>query len=147
MNGPLTSAAADLLRSIRATGFASWSDLGIEAARAAISEMKAFGGPGESVTKVEEIRISRGGGPDMCAALYIPELSKPVPIMIYMHGGGWVVGNYTGVDTLVRALANRSGCAILSIDYRLAPEYKYPAALEDVDRALGWVGQMLTSGA
>jgi acetyl esterase len=59
--------------------------------------------------------------------------------MVYMHGGGWVLGNYTGVDTLVRALVNRSGCAILSIDYRLAPECKHPAALEDVDRALGWV--------
>ena len=52
---------------------------------------------------------------------------------------GWVLGNYTGVDTLARALVNRSGCAILSIDYRLAPENKYPAALEDVDRALGWI--------
>jgi acetyl esterase len=75
----------------------------------------------------------------MCSALYIPETSRPVPVMIYMHGGGWVLGNYTGVDELVRALVNRSGCAILSIDYSLAPECKHPAALEDVDRALGWV--------
>jgi acetyl esterase len=139
MSARLTPAAADLLRSIRATGFVSWSDLGIEAGRAAILEMKAFAGPAEPVFRVEEIRISRGDAHEMRAALYIPESPSPVPIMVYMHGGGWVLGSYTGVDTLARALVNRSGCAILSIDYRLAPECKHPAALEDVDRALTWV--------
>jgi acetyl esterase len=139
MNSPLAVEAADLLRHIRASGFASWSELGIEAGRAAISEMQAFAGSAESVARVEEIRISRVDAPEMRAALYIPESPKPAPIMVYMHGGGWVLGNYTGVDTLVRALVNRSGCAMLSIDYRLAPESRYPAALEDVDRALEWV--------
>src|SRR5436309_12898936 len=77
MDGRLTPAAADLLRSIRATGFASWSDLGIEAARAAISEMKALAGSAEPVARVEEIRISRGDAADMCAALYMPKSSRP----------------------------------------------------------------------
>jgi acetyl esterase len=102
-------------------------------------EMKAFGGSQEAVARVEEIRISGRGASDIRALLYIPESPRPVPVMVYMHGGGWVLGNYTGVDTLARALVNRSGCAILSIDYRLAPEYKYPSALEDVERALEWV--------
>jgi len=61
--------------------------------------------------------------------------------MVYMHGGGWVLGDYTGVDVLspARRLANRSKCAILSVNYRLAPEHKYPSALDDVDSVLKWV--------
>ena len=87
-NARLTPAAADLLRSIRATGFASWSALGIEQGRAAILEMKAFAGSAEPLPRVEEIHISGGNATEMRALLYIPESPGPVPIMIYMHGGG-----------------------------------------------------------
>jgi acetyl esterase len=59
--------------------------------------------------------------------------------MVYMHGGGWVLGNHMTVDPVARALVKRSGCAMLSIDYRLAPEQKFPAALEDVINSLRWV--------
>ena len=135
----LTPAAEELLRGLRATGFVGWSALGIESGRAAILDMKAFAGSVEPIFRVEEIRISRRDASDIRAVLYVPESPEPAPVMVYMHGGGWVLGNYTGVDTIARALVNRSGCAILSIDYSLAPEHKYPAALEDVYRALEWV--------
>jgi acetyl esterase len=135
----LTPAAADLLRSIRASGFPGWSAMEVEQARAAILQMKMFAGPQEPVGRVEQVHIAGRDGSDIRAQLYIPDSPEPVPTMVYMHGGGWVIGNHTSVDELVRVLVNRSGCAALSVDYRLAPEHKFPAALNDVQSALLWV--------
>ena len=101
-------------------------------------ELKALAGPPEPVARVEHIRIPSDGS-EIAAGLYIPESPTPPTAMVYLHGGGWTIGHYTAVDPIVRELANRSGCAILSVDYRLAPENKYPAALEDVRSALRWI--------
>jgi acetyl esterase len=138
-NRRLTSAAEDLLRSIRASGFPGWSAMSVEQARVAVLEMKLFAGPPEPVARVEPIRIAGRDGSEILAQLYMPDSPEPVPTMVYMHGGGWVIGNHTSVDALVRTLVNRSGCAILSIDYRLAPEHRFPTALNDVQNALSWV--------
>lgn len=113
----------------------------IEQARAAIVEMKAFAGCQEPVASVERVEISRLDGTRLPATLYSPHSVKPAPAMVYMHGGGWVVGSHTSVDELVRTLVNRSQCAILAVDYRLAPEHKYPAALEDVLLAASWISE------
>lgn len=141
----LTPVAAELLRTIRASGFPGWSAMGVEQARAAILGMKVFAGPQEPVSRMEQIHISGRDGSDIRAQLYIPDSQEPVPTMIYMHGGGWVIGNHTSVDELVRTLVNRSGCAILSVDYRLAPEHKFPAALNDVQSAILWVADNAAS--
>jgi acetyl esterase len=138
-NRRLAPAAEDLLRRIRASGFRGWSAMSVVQARAAILEMKLFAGQQEPVPRVESIRIAGRDESEILAQIYVPDSPKPVPTMVYMHGGGWVIGNHTGVDTVVRTLVNRSGCAILSIDYRLAPEHKFPAALNDVQAALSWV--------
>lgn len=138
LQGRLTSDAKELLDGIQRSGFPGWAALDIEGGRAAILQMKAFGGLPERVERVEDLRISRTDGSALSAALYLPESSVPLPILVYMHGGGFVLGDHTAVDALVRSLANRSGCAILSLDYRLAPEHKYPSALEDVQYALKW---------
>jgi len=61
------------------------------------------------------------------------------PVFVYLHGGGWCYGSVETVDRLCRRIADRSGCAVLSVDYRLAPEHVWPAALEDVETVLGWV--------
>jgi acetyl esterase len=86
-------------------------------------------------------RLQDGDGSEIPAQIYMPDSPKAVPIMVYMHGGGWVIGNHTSVDALVRTLVNRSGCAILAIDYRLAPEHKFPGALNDVQSVLSWVNE------
>jgi acetyl esterase len=111
----------------------------VEQGRAAIAQMKALSVASEPVSRVEQIRIEGRDGNHILAQLYIPDSPKPVPTMVYMHGGGWVIGDYMSVDELVRSLTNRSGCAILSVDYRLAPEHKFPAALNDVQSAISWV--------
>ena len=61
------------------------------------------------------------------------------PVLLYAHGGGWVMGDLDTHDGLCRLLTKESGWAVLAVDYRLAPESPYPAAVEDLDRALGWL--------
>jgi acetyl esterase len=122
------------LSAIQASGFPGWAALGVEQGRAAILQMKQFAGPPQSVARFEQICLANAE-----ALLYTPECSEPVPVLVYMHGGGWVLGEAAGVDSLARSLANGSGCAVLSVDYRRAPEHKYPAALDDVMSAIDWV--------
>jgi acetyl esterase len=61
------------------------------------------------------------------------------PVFVYLHGGGWCYGSIETVDRVCRRIADRSGCAVLSVDYRLAPEHVFPAALDDVETVLGYV--------
>jgi acetyl esterase len=90
-------------------------------------------GPGPSVWSV--VDVDAGGTP---ARLYRAHESV-APVVVYAHGGGWVMGGLETHDGLCRSLAVASGWAVLSVDYRLAPEHPYPAALSDLDRALDWL--------
>jgi acetyl esterase len=73
------------------------------------------------------------------ARLYVPDGADGAPVVVYLHGGGWVLGGLETHDGLCRLLADRSGCAVLAVDYRLAPEHPYPAAFEDLERAVDWL--------
>jgi acetyl esterase len=134
--GLLTPEAAALLQGIQANGFQGWAALGLEQSRAAIAQMKDLAGPAQPISRLERIAL-----PNTDALLYLPESSVALPVLVYMHGGGWVLGEAALVDSLVRTLANGSGCAVLSVNYRLAPEHKYPAALDDVLSAIDWVAE------
>jgi len=61
------------------------------------------------------------------------------PVLVYLHGGGWCYGSVATVDRVCRRIADRSGCAVLSVEYRLAPEHVFPAALEDVETVLDFL--------
>jgi acetyl esterase len=91
-------------------------------------------GAGPRLTSVQD--VDAGGVP---ARLYIPDDADDAPVVVYLHGGGWVLGGLETHDGLCRVLADRSGCAVLAVDYRLAPEHPYPAAFEDLERAVGWL--------
>jgi acetyl esterase len=65
--------------------------------------------------------------------------AEPLPALVYFHGGGWVIGDLDTHDTLCRELANGSGCAVASVDYRLAPEHPFPAAYDDALTATRWM--------
>ena len=63
------------------------------------------------------------------------------PALIYFHGGGWVIGSLDSHDGVCRGLANGADCTVLSVDYRLAPEHKFPAAVDDCRRCAEWIAE------
>ena len=89
-----------------------------------------------STEEVFEIRdVVAGGVP---SRLYRPNADKNLGLLVFYHGGGWVIGGLDSHDSVCRSLANRMGHAVLSVDYRLAPEHRYPAAVEDALCSLRW---------
>lgn len=80
-----------------------------------------------------------GRGGEIRARLYAPEAAEaPGPLLVYFHGGGWVQGSVATHEASCRLLAHLSGVRVLSVDYRLAPEHPYPAAVEDAVSAYAW---------
>jgi acetyl esterase len=71
--------------------------------------------------------------------IYTPAGSGPFPVLVFFHGGGWVIGDLDTQDGACRALANGAGCLVVSVGYRLAPEHKFPAAPDDTYAATKWV--------
>lgn len=71
--------------------------------------------------------------------LYKPSSEPGLPVLLFCHGGGYVLGSLESHDRICRLLAERSGVAVLAVDYRLAPEHKFPAAVEDMEAALSWL--------
>ena len=94
-------------------------------------------GSAESVQQVEDIRIPGPGG-DLTLRTYGPQGDGPFPLLVFMHGAGWVAGNLDTHDNVCRTLCNRAQCTVVSVDYRLAPESKFPAALNDAYAATVW---------
>jgi acetyl esterase len=68
-----------------------------------------------------------------------------LPVLVYFHGGGWVIGDLDTHDTLCRELANGAGCAVIAVDYRLAPEQRFPAAVDDAIAATCWIARQAAS--
>ncbi|MFI5954950.1 alpha/beta hydrolase [Cryptosporangium sp. NPDC051539] len=107
----------------------------IAATRAAENDSAlALGGPPVPVAIVVDLEAD--GVP---IRLYNPRGGRGTPVMFYLHGGGWVGGSLVTHDQACRRLAHRSHCAVVAIDYRLAPEYPWPAQVEDAVHALAWV--------
>src|SRR5438094_8595512 len=90
------------------------------------------------VAELRDLAIPGPAGP-IPARLYRPSAGGTLPVLVFFHGGGWVVGNVESHDTMCRHFANRAGCVVVSVDYRLAPEHKFPAAVEDCLAATAWV--------
>jgi acetyl esterase len=79
-----------------------------------------------------------GPGGDLPVRLYWPERDGPHPVLVWVHGGGWVRGTLDTADERCRALARRADCMVVSVDYRKAPEHPFPAAFEDAYAAVAW---------
>jgi len=97
-------------------------------------ESRLAAGRIEKVFSIADISIRD----NLALRLYRPSAQTGLPVILYVHGGGWVVGSIATHDNVCRKLANRSGAIVISVGYRLAPENKFPAAVEDVYTALRW---------
>lgn len=95
--------------------------------------------PRAPLARVEELQLPGAAGP-LAARLYAPT-SDRLPLLLYLHGGGFTIGNLETHDSLCRQLSLRSGAAVLSLDYRLAPEQKFPAAVDDCWAVMQWLAE------
>lgn len=127
-----------LLDQLAAAGGVPLDQLSPTEARAVFKNLSALDQP-EEVTRVDD-RLVPGDGNDIPVRVYTPEdaVGGSAPLLLWLHGGGWVIGDLDTADATARALANRSGAVTVSVDYRLAPEHPHPAALEDCLAALTW---------
>ena len=107
-------------------------------ARESIRTRTAALGPFPDVAAVVDHRVPVSGG-EITVRAYSPDGPGPHPALVYYHGGGWVIGDLYTHDGLCRSITNAARCAVLSVDYRLAPESKYPVAVEDSYAALLWI--------
>ncbi|HKD66841.1 MAG TPA: alpha/beta hydrolase [Candidatus Binataceae bacterium] len=142
---PLEPQTKALLDAMTASGASL--DFGQMSAAEARRQMEAnpvTRGNAEPVAKVEDRQI-RGPGGALAVRIYTPEAPAPRPAIVYFHGGGWVLGNLDGSDAQCRALTNAAGCVTVSVDYRLAPEAKFPAPAEDCYAATLWVSENAAS--
>ncbi len=138
---PLDVHAAKVLEMIRLSGRPPYETLAPAEARQFSRNARAVLAPEPpEMGAVRDIKIGEGGA--IPARLYRPLGSAPnaaLPALIYFHGGGWVIGDLDTHDVVCRQIANGSGAAVVSVDYRLAPEHKFPAAVEDAIAATAWI--------
>jgi len=134
--------AQALLRLIEEKGVPATHTLTPAQARAVYRERRAFTQPEPpDVGEVRELE-ARGLAGAIPLRSYRPvgaAAGAALPVLVYFHGGGWVIGDLDTHDTLCRQLANQSGCAVIAVDYRLAPEHRFPTAVDDAIAATHWI--------
>ena len=108
------------------------------------TDFSALAGEPEEVGKIENRKIAGPGG-EIPVRIYTPKGEGPFPALIYYHGGGWVIGDLETVEVPCRLLTNLANCVVVSVDYRLAPEHKFPAAADDSYAAVKWLAENAAS--
>lgn len=133
--------ARALLDLIEERGLPATHNLTPAEARSVYRDRRQFTQP--DAPDVDEVRDLQAAGPHGPIAL---RLYRPLgggtavlPVLVYFHGGGWTIGDLDTHDTLCRELANGSGCAVVAVDYRMGPEHRFPAAIDDALAATRWV--------
>lgn len=112
-----------------------------EEVRALGAALAALAGPAPAVSRSEDHQVPGPNGAIPVRVLVPPQGARGV--IVYLHGGGWVIGCADEYDTMARKLAERTSCAVVLVDYRLAPEHRYPAAVQDSYAALEWTASRL----
>jgi len=134
---PLHPQVKSLLDGLAQAGGPPMAELSPTDARTLFKGLTAFDQP-EEVARVDDRLVP--GPVDVPVRVYTPAtaVGGDAPLLLWLHGGGWVIGDLDTADATARALANRSGAVVVSVDYRLAPEHPAPAALDDALVALTW---------
>ena len=141
---PVDPQAQALLDMLTAMNVPPMHTQSVAEVRASYDAMAQFRGVQEEVHTVEN-RMIPGPAGEIPVRIYTPEGTSSFPILVYFHGGGWTIGTLDSHDGVCRALTNQAQCIVVSVDYRLAPEHKFPAAVEDAYAATVWVAENAAS--
>ncbi|MDT7592675.1 MAG: acetyl esterase [Pseudonocardiales bacterium] len=136
---PVHPEAQGLLDALAEAGLPATEEMTVPNARAATAGFLALQGEPVEVASALD-RTVPGPAGEIPVRVYTPAGEGPLPVVVYFHGGGWVIGDLEVVDQPCRQLASAAGAIVVSVDYRLAPEHRYPAAFEDSYAATVWVG-------
>ncbi len=128
-------ATTDLLRRTRTRGRQPLSGLSVQQARQYPSWFELLFGPAPELAVIRDVRIAAADGTPLHARLYCDDPHAD-SLIVYFHGGGWVLGSVASFESYTALLAQRTGCALLSVDYRLAPEHPFPTPVRDAESAL-----------
>jgi acetyl esterase len=136
---PLLPEVQQLLAALDAAGLPPFEHMTVPQAREAAKGFIDLQGEPEEIAT--EDRTIPGPAGDIPVRVYTPAGDGPKPVILYFHGGGWVIGDLDVCDNPVRRIANTTGAVVVSVDYRLAPEHFYPAAFDDSYAATVWVAE------
>lgn len=132
----LDQATAALLEQLAASGLGPLHEQTPAQARGRMAAMRGEQAPGPEMASVRDTRVRASGG--FVPVRVLAPVARPRGVIVYYHGGGWVIGGLADFDKLGRLLARRTGCTVILVDYRLAPEYRFPTAVDDSWAALRW---------
>ncbi len=116
----------------------TYDTLGVLHARAVLEGVTRVQLPPVDVAEVRDVLVPGAAGM-LPARVYDPEPGRPLPLVVYLHGGGWVLGSIRAADRPCRRLAQESGCVVVALEYRRAPETKFPGPLDDCVNAVRWL--------
>ncbi len=141
---PLDPFLRNLLDQMAASGAPSLDSLPVPQARAMFEAITMAPNEEVALARVEDRRIPGPRG-EIPVRIYTPEGQGPFPVLVFYHGGGWVIGSIKTHDDICRVLARDVPALVVSVDYRLAPEHPFPAGVEDSYAALSWVAENAAS--
>ena len=134
---PLDPAVKSMLEMFASSGMPAFESLPVAEARAMFDSLPVGNGEKATLARIEDRRIPGPAG-EIPVRIYTPEGEAPLPILVFFHGGGWVIGSLDSYDDVCRALARAVPAIVVSVDYRLAPEHPFPAPADDCYAALCW---------
>jgi acetyl esterase len=139
----LDEATVGFLTQLAESGAKPLHELTPEEARGFTAMLRELYGPGPDVEKSYDVQLPTADGHSFTVRILVPA-GEIRALIVYYHGGGWVIGNIDEYDALARTLATTLHAAVVNVDYRLAPEHRYPAAADDAWTALTWAAGQAT---
>jgi acetyl esterase len=136
----LDEATSKFLANMAENGGKPLHEMTPDEARSLAAMLRDLYGPGDQVASVTDVSVPTPDGGSISVRVLVPN-DEPTAVIVYYHGGGWVIGTLDDSDTLGRSLALRTGAVVALVDYRLAPEHRYPTAADDAWTALTWIDE------
>jgi acetyl esterase len=138
----LDQATTALLEEMKASGLKPLQELTPAEARGRMAALRGDAPPGPDMLTVRHTRVRASGG--FVPVRILSPVDQPRGVIVYYHGGGWVIGGLADFDKLGRLLAKQTNCTVILVDYRLAPEYRFPTGVDDSWAALLWADEHRT---